>query len=205
MKAPAPGEDDGEEEKKEDIKEDSGSISTVEAKVQKIEITGISKKIAAGKKITLQANVQPENASSSVSWRSSNEKYATVSDQGVVTTKKKGIGKTVVITAEAKDGSGITATYKIKVMKHAVKKIKLTAAKKEVKAGKSLKIKAAVKTTGKKVNKTLMWASSNSEYAVVTAKGTVKTKKAGKGKTVTITAWSTDGTNKKASVKLAIK
>lgn len=42
-------------------------------------------------------------------------------------------------------------------------------------------------------------------HATVTSKGKVTAKKAGKGKTVIITAVSTDGTNKKAKVKIKIK
>lgn len=42
-------------------------------------------------------------------------------------------------------------------------------------------------------------------YATVNSKGVVKTKKAGKGKTVKITAQATDGTGKKATVKIKIK
>ena len=86
-----------------------------------------------------------------------------------------------------------------------VKSIKLSAASKSVKAGKSITVKATVKTTGKSVNKTLKWMSSNTKYATVSKSGKVKTKKAGKGKTVTITATSTDGTNKKAKIKIKIK
>ena len=90
-------------------------------------------------------------------------------------------------------------------MKNAVKKIKLTAKRKTVKAGKKLTVKAKVTTTGKKVNKTLAWSSSNEKYATVNQKGVVKATKAGAGKTVTITAKSTDGTNKKAAIKIKIK
>ena len=184
----------------------SSEVTDSIVKVSKIKLTGISKKIANGKKITLTAKITPSNATNkAVSWKSSNEKYATVNASGVVTTKKAGIGKTVSITATAKDGSGTTATYKIKIMKHKVTSVKLKASKTSVKAGKSVKIKATIKTSGKSVNKTLKWTSSNTKYATVTSKGVVKTKKAGKGKTVTITATSTDGTNKKAKVKLKIK
>lgn len=66
-------------------------------------------------------------------------------------------------------------------------------------------MKAVVKTTGKKVNKTMMWSTSNKKYATVNKKGFVKTKKAGKGKSVTITVQSTDGTNKKATIRIKIK
>ena len=97
------------------------------------------------------------------------------------------------------------ATYKISIVKHAVKSIKITAKSKTVKAGKQLKLKATVKTTGKTANKTLAWTSSNTKYATVTSKGVVKTKKAGKGKKVKITAKATDGSGKKATVTIKIK
>ena len=87
-------------------------------------------------------------------------------------------------------------------MKGAVSKITLKAAK-TVKAGKSIKIKSTVKTKGGKANKKLSWKSSNEKFATV-KNGKVTAKKAGKGKRVTITAFSTDGTNKKASVKIKI-
>ena len=174
--------------------------------IEDIILVGMSKKVAAGRMLYLTSCVYPMDATNkNIIWTSSNKKYATVSSSGVVTTNKAGAGKTVTITATAKDGSGAKATYKIKIMKHKVKSVKLKASKKTVKAGKTVKIKSTVKTTGKKVNKTLKWTSSNTEYATVTSTGVVKTKKAGKGKTVTITAMSTDGTNKKAKIKIKIK
>ena len=177
-----------------------------DVKVKALSITGISKKIAAGKKIQLKAAVIPSNAANpAVTWRSSNTKYATVTSKGKVTMKKAGIGKTVTITATATDGSRKKATYKIKIMKHAVKKVKITAQNKTVKAGKTLKLKATVTTTGKSANKTLKWTSSNTKYATVSKSGKVKAKQAGKGKKVTITAMATDGSGKKAKVKIKIK
>lgn len=174
--------------------------------VTKIKVTGVSKKVAAGKKLTLKAEVTPADATNkNVVWSSSNKKYATVNAKGVVTTKKAGAGKTVTITAEAQDGSGIKATYKITIMKHVVKSVKISAKTKQVKAGRKLTLKAVVKTTGKKVNKTLKWSSSNTKYATVNAKGVVTAKKAGKGKTVKITAMATDGSGKKATITIKIK
>ena len=174
-------------------------------KVQKLTIKAPSGKLAAGKKVQLTLNVTPANATNkAVQWKSSNQKYATVKN-GRITLKKQGIGKTVTITATAADGSGKKATIKIKIMRHAVKSIKLSTSKKTLKAGKSMTIKATVGTTGKNANKTLEWTSSNSKYATVSKKGKVTAKKAGKGKTVTITATSTDGSNKKAKVKIKIQ
>lgn len=175
-------------------------------KVSSIKVAAKSYKIAAGKKVTITPEVAPENAANkAVTYESSNTKYATVNEKGVVTTKKAGAGKSVTIKVTAADGSGVTTNVKVTIMKNAVKKIKLTAKRKTVKAGKKLTVKAKVTTTGKKVNKTLAWSSSNEKYATVNKKGVVKATKAGAGKTVTITAKSTDGTNKKAAIKIKIK
>lgn len=195
----------GEEEKKDDDNK-NGANQTSNIKIQKLTIKAPSKKLAAGKKVKLTLNVTPKNAANkAVKWKTSNKKYATVDKNGKITLKKKGIGKNVTITATAQDGSGKKASIKIKIMRHAVKSIKLTAPKKTLKAGKTMTIKATVKTTGKDANKALKWTSSNKKYATVNRKGKVTAKKAGKGKTVTITATSTDGSNKKAKVKIKIK
>ncbi len=175
-------------------------------KVKEIKLSGLSHKIAVGKKITLQATVTPSNAANkSVIWKSSNTKYAAVNSKGVVTIKKAGAGKTVTITAIAIDGNGEKASYKIKCMKGVVKKVAISGQKRRsMKPGKSTKLKAKV-TASSGANKTLRWTSSNSKYASVTSKGKVTVKKAGKGRTVRITAIATDGSGKKASVKIKIK
>ena len=174
-------------------------------KVSSIKLSAASKEIAVGKKIKLTTKVFPANATNkSVTYKSSNTKYASVDGTGKVTVKKAGAGKTVTITATAADGSGKSASYKIKIMKSAVKSIKVKAAK-SVKAGKKVKAKVTVKTTGKNANKKLKWTSSNTKYATVSSKGVIKTKKAGRGKTVKITAAATDGSGKKSTVKIKIK
>ncbi|MBD5543312.1 MAG: hypothetical protein HDR01_03440 [Lachnospiraceae bacterium] len=184
----------------------TASITITVKAITKLSLTGPSKKLAAGKKVKLTLKTTPSGASAAaVKWKSSNKKYATVDKNGTVTIKKAGAGKTVTITATARGNSKVKATYRFKIMKHAVKSIKLKAPKKTLKAGKSMTIKSTVKTTGKTVNKTLKWTSSNKKYATVNSKGKVTAKKAGKGKTVTITAKSTDGSNKKATVKIKIK
>ena len=183
------------------VKDDS-----TKKKVQKIAVSGISNKIAASRSVSLRATVKPSNASNKkLQWKSSNTKYATVSQSGKVTTKKAGAGKKVTITANATDGSKIKGSYTIQIKKHAVSKISLKAKSTSVKAGKSVQIKATVKTTGKDANKTLKWSSCNTKYATVNSKGKVVAKKAGKGKKVKITAQALDGTGKKASVTIKIK
>ncbi len=185
-------------------KPDTGKKPSKKVKVTSIRLSGLSKQIAAGKKLTLKAAVLPKTASNKkLLWKSSNTKVATVTQGGVVTLKKKTGGKKVTITATATDGSKKYASWKVTSMKGIVKKIKITGSK-PVKAGKKLKLKAKVTAT-KKANKKLLWISSNTKYATVNAKGIVTTKKSAKGKTVKITAMATDGSGKKKTVKIKMK
>ncbi len=171
-------------------------------KIDQIILTGMSTKVAAGKKLKLTANITNDATNKNLKWTTSNNKLATVDKNGVVTLNKKAGGKTVKITAEATDGSGKKATFTIKIMKGSVKKIKISG-KKTVKAGKTLKLKAKV-TASKGANKTLKWTSSNTKYATVSS-GKVKALKAGKKKTVKITVMATDGSGKKATISVKIK
>ncbi len=186
-----------------------GPVNPPEVKVKKVSVSAPSKQIAAGKNVALTASVTPKNASKkSVKWSSSNENYATVNSKGVVAAKPAGKGKTVTITATARDGSKKYGHVRIKIMKYAVKKVTIKNKPKTLKAGKKVTLKTAVKAegkAGKTVNKVLKWSSSNTKYATVSSQGKVTAKKAGKGKTVTITAASTDGTNKKDKAKIKIQ
>ncbi len=194
-----------EEQKPGDIT-DPGDSEPTPIKVTKVTVKGESKKIAAGKKLKLTCTAAPINADDRrVVWKSSNKKYATVSAKGVVITKKAGSGKRVIITATAKDGSGKKATYKISIVKHVVKSVKITTKTKTVKPGKKLSLKAKVTVSGKTANKTLLWTSSNTKYATVSKTGVVKASKKAKGKSVKITARALDGSGKKATIKIKIK
>ena len=182
----------------------SSTISIRARKVSKVSVSATSTKIAAGKKVTLTAKVTPSNATNSaVAWKSSNTKYATVNSKGVVTTKKAGAGKSVTITATAKDGSRKKASVKISIQKKAVTGITLKAVQ-TLKAGKKTTVRATV-APAKDANRTVTFTSSNTKYATVSSKGVVTAKKAGKGKTVKITAQATDGSGKKATIKIKIK
>ena len=175
------------------------SLNKNTPKISNITIRAISNKIAPGKKIKLTTNLPK----SKIKWITSNPKLATVDKNGVVKINKKAEGKKVRITAIATDGSGKKKAFVIRIMKGEVKKI-IIKGKKRVQAGKTLKLKAKVKA-GKGANKKLLWTSSNIKYATVTSSGKVKTKKAGKKKTVKITAMAADGSNKKATIKIQIK
>lgn len=173
-------------------------------KVGKIKLLGVSKKISEGKKIVLKTVISPNNASNkTIVWKSSNPKVATVTQSGIVTMKKKTGGKKVAITAIATDGSNKYASWKITSMKGVVKKVKING-KKRIKAGKTLKLKAKILAT-KHANKKLLWKSNNSKLATVNQKGVVKVHKKAKGKTIKITAFATDGSNKKSTIKIKVK
>ena len=126
--------------KKDDNTDKPNDISNRQIKVSSIQIAGISKQIAQGKKVTsmkgivkkvkitgtktvkagknlkLKANVTAtKKANKKLQWTSSNTKYATVNAIGVVKTKKTAKRKTIKITAMATDGSSKKATFKIKV------------------------------------------------------------------------------------------
>lgn len=181
---------------------DEGTVPAV-VKVSRIFINGTIKTLARGKKTDLQLTVLEPNATNKgVIWSSSNPSIAEVNSGGMVT--GKGAGK-AVITATAVDGSGVSGSYAIQVVKHSVKKIIIKSSKKKIAAGKKVKIKATIKTSGKTANRTLEWKTSNENYATVNSKGIVTAKKAGKGKTVTIMARATDGSGKKDTIKIRIK
>ena len=89
-------------------------ITVTGAKVKKITISG-EKVMKKGATQTLTAKIKPVFAENqNLKWKSSNKKIATVDANGVVTALKKG---TVTITATAKDGSKVKATFTIKVKK----------------------------------------------------------------------------------------
>ena len=186
------------------IWEKNSTTTNVTSNQQKLTITGTTRKVAAGKKTKLQVKtssgvVNPSN----LIWTSSNKKVATVNSSGVVTFKKKTGGKSVVITAALKNNRNAKATYKLTATKNPVTKITISG-KKTMKINKSQRLKA--KVSGKSgAYKTVKWTSSNKKYATVTSKGQVKALKAGKGKTVTITAAALDGSGKKARFKIKLK
>lgn len=184
-----------------DTKKDDQTNNTGrnDQQIKNITISAISDKIAPGKKIKLTTNLPKDK----VKWMTNNSKLATVDKNGVIKINKKAAGKKVIITAIATDGSGKKKTFVIRVMKGEVKKITIKG-KKSVKAGKTVKLKAVVKAS-KGANKKLRWTSNNTKYATVTSSGKVKTKKAGKKKTIKITAMAIDGSNKKATIKIKLK
>lgn len=165
--------------------------------------------VEAGSQVMMNSYIYPEDADNQkLTWVSSDETVATVDENGIVTAKADAAGKTVEIRAIAEDRGTIYGVGTVNVIAKektvAVKKITLTASKKTIKVGKSIKIKATVKPVTA-TNKKLSWKTSNKKYATVTQKGKVTAKKKGKGHTVKITATSKSNPKIKGTIKLKIK
>ena len=98
---------------------ESGVTSTILMEVLPVQVDGVKlsanweagKPFCKGDSMTLTAEISPENATDkSITWTSSDESVATVSDKGVVKAIAHG---TAVITAKASNGK--TGTYQITV------------------------------------------------------------------------------------------
>lgn len=74
------------------------------------------------KRLRLKATVDKKASIKKITWSSSNKKYVSVNFKGKLTIKKAGIGKTVSITAKARDGSRVQKVLKVKVIKKAGKR-----------------------------------------------------------------------------------
>lgn len=85
------------------------------AKVKSLSLNYKKKTIQAGKTLKLKATVKPKKAKAKFKWSSSNKKVATVSANGKVKAKKKGVAK---ITAAVK-GTKLKKTCKITVKEKA--------------------------------------------------------------------------------------
>ena len=89
----------------------------VEQDDQQRELTGQKQAIPCGPgaEFSCKIKTEPEKAAGQYTWKSSNEKYAFVDQNGNVTVFDA-VGKTVTITATAADGTGVNGSFKIKIM-----------------------------------------------------------------------------------------
>ena len=149
----------------------------------------------------LKATVTPIEALQSVTWKSSNESVATVSENGLVTAKSNGTAR---ITATTADGSNLSATCTVTVM-IPVDGISLSNTSLTFSAIDSKETLTATVTPSNASNKNLEWTSSNPDVATVTSivssRGVVTAK--GNG-TATITARAKDGSNISATCTVTV-
>lgn len=158
---------------------------TVTQSVTGLSISPGNPTIYTGEQVTLTATVTPSTASNpSVSWTSSDSSVAFVSSDGQVLGLKAGIA---VITAQANDGSGVSATCTVTVKQH-VTSVSMTA-EVQIAWGGAAQLSATVLPADAS-DKSLTWSSSDESVASVSASGRVTGNVNG---TATITATSVDG------------
>ena len=155
----------------------------------KLNLTTVT--LTEGQSLQLEATISPILATNkTIVWSSDNEAVATVSQQGKITAISKG---SAVITAKSTDGSGITASCSVNVVK-LVSGIVLSETEMTLNEGQSAQLTAIVSSDAN--NKTLAWSSSNEDVATVSKDGNVTA--VSKGVAV-ITVKATDGSNVSAS------
>ena len=172
-------------------------VTVVETPATGISLNKTTASLKANETVTLTATVTPSTTTNkAVTWKSSDETIATVSN-GVVTAHKVG---TADITATTTDGSNLSATCKITVVATAATGISLNKTTASLKANETVTLTATV-TPSTATNKSVIWSSSNTSVATVSSTGVVTAKAVG---TATITATTADGSNKTATCQVTV-
>ncbi|MDE6649416.1 MAG: Ig-like domain-containing protein [Muribaculaceae bacterium] len=156
-------------------------ITITDIEVTKVELDQTAVTLQEEETVTLKAKVSPKDATDqTVTWESSDEDVATVTDEGVVTAISAG---TATITATS---GKVSATCEVTVEAPfvAVETITLDKTTAKVEEGKTVPLRADVRPVAA-TNRTVTWTSSDEAVATVDSKGIVTGVKAG---TAVITA-----------------
>ncbi len=160
----------------------NNTLATVEA----LELTSTKDTISTGESVQLSAVFSPLNATyKGMSWTSSENTIASVSQNGLVTAKKPG---TVTITGTSSE-AGITGIIKLTVKAISVQGISLEPSEIELMNGQTQRLSLTF-SPNDAANKKVIWTSSDSTLASVSSGGVVTAQKVG---TVFVIATSEDG------------
>ena len=176
------------------------------AKVSSITISPQNATIEAGQTQQFTATILPSDAENKeIEWSSSDTAIARVQAVEGANDKVDVIGVSegwVTITATAKDGSGVKGEIEILVVEPTrVEYVVIeTPSKDKIAVGETLQLEGGA-YPNEAPNRTLEWISSDPSVATVSNSGLVRGIADGK---VTITAKSTDGTNKEDSVEIQV-
>lgn len=173
-------------------------VISVKEYVDTITLSDTSKYLNYGASYTITATVGPESATNkALIWSSSNESILTVNQYGAIT----GVGYgTAIVTATAADGSGVSASCIVQVVKP-VTDIKLSESKITLYVGDVFHLVATVEPADASVKK-LTWTSSDTSVARVYDDGDVEAVGVGRCK---VYATSTDGNNVVAECTIIVK
>ncbi len=157
-----------------------------------ISVSPTSLSLTVGGVYTLKKTISPSNATTTVTWSSSNKNVATVDKNGKVTAKAAG---TATITVRTSNGKSANCKVTVKSVPSSVK---LSRNKATRGVGDTYQLKATVSPNNAVT--TLTWSSSNSGVVSVDKNGKITPKKPG---TATITVRTSNG--KSANCKVTVK
>ena len=198
------------------VSDGSGKMVTIPITVKQavtsvtIANSGTAMCVRQGKSIKLTTNVYPATAANKkVNWSYSPVKEGITVVNGVVKAAKNAKPCNITVTATAADGSGASANYVISVLAEE-KTTTLTVDKKSVEIFRTSNNKSAATSASVTVNcSSAYWAATSSAPGLVSVTGSgskLTIKATGKGTgTATVTVATTDGTNKKATIKVTVK
>ena len=170
-------------------------ISVTEVKLDKTSLD-----MTEGDEVTLTATVKPDDATNkNVIWSSSKTSVATVDANGKVVAKAAG---TAVITVSSDENEDIkaTCTVTVKAKKISVTEVKLDKTSLDMTEGDEVTLTATVKPDDA-TDKSVRWSSNNTTVATV-KDGRITANKVG---TATITVYSVENEDIKATCKVTVK
>lgn len=163
-----------------------------------LELDKITAILNKGEEITLKPTFTPTSvADKSVTWKSSDEKIATVDANGKVTAIAEG-NATITVTSQANTEK--TATCEITVQdKISVQSVSIDITERKLTVGETVKLTATINPTTA-TDKKITWGTNNQGVADVDQNGNVTAKAPGEA---TITVTTNDG-NKTATSKITV-
>ena len=150
--------------------------------------------VSIGETISLNAEIQPSTAQTTLSWKSSSTKVATVDEDGVVEGVKTG---TATITVQSKNGK--KDTVKVKVIDPTIADSVVLSESGTITTNVGEPVQLSAEVLPATAETELSWSTSNKKYATVDENGMVTPIKKG---TVTITVKTDNG--KKDTVKIKV-
>lgn len=163
-------------------------VIVIPTPVSSIELNLTEVSLEVGQTRQVKASVSPQTATAKeINWRSTDANIASVDAEGVITAVA--LGSTTII-AEATDGSGVSAVCTVNVVPTMATGIEIVNSSSDTfRVGETIQLTAIV-TPENSTDKSVTWAVSNSDIAIVDATGLVIAKSVGE---VTVKATNSAG------------